>query len=381
MITREKIYLDAESLFLLALDLFLIAEIMDHTYFPMPSEINNTIELISVVLVIIKILWDFKLKENFISLSSFIILTIFISISILSALNIRNVQPIITAILIMGARKVDFIKILKHFAVVASFCLLITFIAYFLGIANSPVLVRDGVIRYTFGYKWPTDLAELITFILMSELYICMHRKKRLSFRIPIYIIVGLFSYYVINARLASTAIFALIPLSLFYKSKIFQKSKLVKSILVLFMPICVLLSIFLVTLYTRFPKSIFLVNLDNLLSHRLYLEVTGVKLYGYTIFGQNIVDDYIVRFHNSWFYIDSSYYIFLLEYGIALLIFLCMMYIVFVKRCLQIQEHILAIMLSISCIIGLVAQVWYLPEYNIFLLSFFPIIENKLKI
>ena len=376
MITREKIYLDAENLFLLALDLFLIAEIMDHTYFPMPSEINNTMKLISVVLVIIKILWDFKLKENYISLSSFIILTIFISISILSALNIRNDQPIITAILIMGARKVDFIKILKHFAVVASFCLLITFIAYFLGIANSPVLVRDGVIRYTFGYKWPTDLAELITFILMSELYICMHRKKRLSFRIPIYIIVGLFSYYVINARLASTAIFVLIPLSLFYKSKIFQKSKLVKSILVLFMPICVLLSIFLVTLYTRFPKSIFLVNLDNLLSYRLYLEVTGVKLYG-----QNIVDDYIVRFHNSWFYIDSSYYIFLLEYGIALLIFLCMMYIVFVKRCLQIQEHILAIMLSISCIIGLVAQVWYLPEYNIFLLSFFSIIENKLKI
>lgn len=107
---------------------------MDHTYFPMPSEINNTIELISVVLVIIKILWDFKLKENFISLSSFIILTIFISISILSALNIRNVQPIITAILIMGARKVDFIKILKHFAVVASFCLLITFNAYFWGL-------------------------------------------------------------------------------------------------------------------------------------------------------------------------------------------------------------------------------------------------------
>lgn len=63
------------------------------------------------------------------------------------------------------------------------------------------------MIRYTFGYKWPTDLAELITFILMSELYICMHRKKRLSFRITIYIIVGLFSYYVINARLASTAI------------------------------------------------------------------------------------------------------------------------------------------------------------------------------
>ena len=45
-----------------------------------------------------------------------------------------------------------------------------------------------------------------------------------------------------------------------------------------------------------------------------------GIEFFGYSIWGQDIYTN-ISSFFKGWFYIDNSFYVFLLSYGLALLV------------------------------------------------------------
>lgn len=346
--------------------------IMDHTLFPIPHILSIILEYVGLILVVLKMIaWDVRVNKTVKNTVGIIIVILFLTISSISAINFKDIRPLTTCILVLGANKVNYNRILKHFIFIACACLAVTLIGEFIGINSVRTIIRDtGQVRYTFGYKWPTDLAELISFILMADLYLSIQYKKKISYKFIPYIIFGLIAYYIIDARLGASIIFLLIPVSLICKYSILYKSKLVKIILSFFFIICSVVSILIVQIYMKYPNNPVLINIDKISSYRLYNEVIGMKLYGYTWFGKNISDDYLIRFAQKWFYIDSSFLIFAFEYGLVLLIFISFIYTVFVKKILKNGNYTLAMMLAISCIIGLVAQVFYYVEYNVFLLS-----------
>lgn len=360
------------ELYLLGYDFFLIAMIMDHTLFPMPHVLNVILEYIGLGVVCLKmIIWDFRLVKNDRNFFNGFFVILFLILSSISSINLKDIRLLTTAILILGAYNVNYNRILKHFIFVASTCLLITLIGEVIGINRALTIIRDtGKVRHTFGYEWPTDLAELISFILMADLYLVIQNKKRLFNRYIMYIIFSWISYYLIDARLGAGIILLLIPISLICKYGILYKSKIVKFILSLFFVICSVISIAIVQMYMKYPSNPLLINLDKISSYRLHNEVIGVNLYGYSWWGKNITSDYLIRFSQQWFYIDSSYLIFAIEYGLILLIFVGIIYALFISKLLKNSNYTLAVLAAISCIIGLIAQLFYYVEYNVFLLA-----------
>lgn len=94
-----------------------------------------------------------------------------------------------------------------------------------------------------------------------------------------------------------------------------------------------------------------------------------GIKLFGYSIFGQDIYTR-ILKFWSGWFYIDSSYYTFLMEYGIALLICAAVMYTITIKKELRKGDIVIPIALGITALDSLICREYFSIEYNVFLLA-----------
>lgn len=104
--------------------------------------------------------------------------------------------------------------------------------------------------------------------------------------------------------------------------------------------------------------------------SARLTNTEMGIKWFNYSLWGQDIYTR-ILQYWSGWFYIDSSYYTFLLEYGIALLCIATLMYTVTVKKELQHNDVVIPIVMTMVSIESMICREYFLIEYNVFLLAF----------
>lgn len=336
-----KVNTNGSRVYLTGLVFFLVASIFGHTYAPIPSQVRYAFLGAAIFLIVFKIVvlgTTFRARTS--SIIGLILIGLFIVISAISAINARVIYPVTTALLIIGAKDVNFDKIVKTFVVTATAVMISTFLFYLLGLANGVVQIRDGYVRHTFGYRGPTDLAAMVSFILMADLYLGSKKNRPIWYRILGYLFFSVFFWYESNARLGSLTILILVPVSILikYGQKFMLNSSLFKFIFKFSFTICSLISIWIIQSYISNPGSNFLINLDSLTSYRLTLTVMAVKLYGYSILGNDIYTSYF-SVNSNYFYVDSSFYIFLLEYGIILMIIVAIGYYWFVRKELKNKE------------------------------------------
>lgn len=357
-----------DLLFYTGYALFLIGQILGHTLINVSANYRYIIIVIGTVLVGIKIIYSnlnfTKIKIN----STFLFMLLLIFVSMISAHNSQEPIVMLNIIFILGASNENFDRILKVFVYIATIILVITIIGYMFGLVPDGQFERGEVVRHTFGYRHPTDFVQLIVYIFLADMYLALKDNKSILGRVILYFGMGIFTLIECGSRLGSGTIFLLIPSIFILKyGKKYMNRKWIKVVERYIFLLCTCISIFVMNLFMRSPNA-FLQNLNAWTSYRLTNTEMGINFFGYTLWGQNIYST-INQYFSGWFYIDSSYYIFLLQYGIILLVLIEIGYIRVIKNCQENKNYILPFICLIIALDSLIDQQFYLLEYNVFLM------------
>lgn len=371
--SQKKIILN--NLYCTAYGLFIAGMICGQTLLPVSPLIRYSIICLGCGLLAVKMIIDVithpELSTSRIKI--YFLFLIMLSLAIVSVKSNKEYEILGSVIFIFGAYEVDFRSILKTFIYVAVSVLSVMIIAYFCGFIGDGVIQRSsfsGRTRITFGYRSATDLVQLVTYILLTDIVLWFKKRGIIWWRIVLYLFLGSVGWFFTDSRLASGSIYLLIPVLIVLKYiDIDYSNKIISFFLKYLFEICLLVSIAIENLFMTHRYAA-LNSFDTFSSARLTNTEIGIKLFGYTIFGQDIYTR-ILLYWSKWFYIDSSYYTFLMEYGIALLIFVALMYTATVKKQLQKGNIAVSIALGIVCLDSLICREYFLIEYNVFLLAF----------
>lgn len=370
--------IDKDTVYCAALTCALLSLVTKTTFLGIPSIIRQSFLVFSLILLF----FNYIYYNTYISidLKYIFIAAIYLIISFVSFRKSHEIQLLLTPLFILGAKDISLKKILKTFIITNSIILGITVLLFLGGIIPESTAMRNGIIRHSFGFSWPTDLASMLFYLLCADLYLCLKNNRSLISRWIVYLILGYVTFKLSDARLGSTMIFLLLPLSYALKKiDIKKKHVLFYKLMPLSLVICMILSIGIVNYYTNNPLSNISVFLNDLSSNRLYLTDLAVQRFGYTLWGQ-YNDTGVLRslLHLQGFYVDSSYYMFFTNYGIILFIIVAIAFYCFNKRLVKNKNYILSIFLALAAIMGIFESHFYFFQYDIFILALFSKINDK---
>lgn len=241
-----------------------------------------------------------------------------------------NEEILLCMLVICGARKINFEKILKIFLIVIAVLLMFTVICSLTGFVDNLVYYQgDRRARRAFGICYPTDFSAYIFFL--SVVY-CYLRKERLTYIETAGVaLLGMLVYYFCDARMNTICLFltAILFTYLIFmrkrlrkKGKEYEMHKALSLLLALSPTICATVMIALSMLYSS--KNRFLVFLNDLLNNRIYYSHKGMELYGIPLLGQYIPmrgNGGTTEAVRNYFFLDSSYIYILLQFGVLTLV------------------------------------------------------------
>lgn len=282
-----------------------------------------------------------------------------------------------SCVLIIGAKGIQFRKLVKlHFVLSLSFCLF-NIIGYELGMTSTPNvldperenLFGEDVVRMDFGYGWATDFATHVFFILLD--YWLLRRGYLRFIEYLLYLFICCFLTIFCDARLAVICIFLILCFSLYikyYKAKFIGRS-FAKS-LVWGIPVFALISIYATSKFDSSDLTWFAA--DILLSGRLNLGNEAIQEYGFPLLGQPI------EMHGHldaggaavYSFVDCSYVQYYLRYGIVLMSIIVYFYYVIGKEALRRGDLCLLSALFIAGLSGVIAQFVFDLRFCILLIA-----------
>lgn len=306
-----------DILFLIGLSLIVFVETMTTTMFDQDNyfPLYASLKLIAVLLISIKLfLFDFwTLKDVLISL-------LFFSIGILVRLKTSYSEPFFWALLVLGARNIEFKKILKVYICEVSLIVIIVFISSMLGVIENLQYVSPRGIRNSFGINYPCDFAAYIFFILLSIFYLMKDKIAWWGYLFGLLIAYVLYKFT--YARLDCSCIIILSLAFMFIKflsPKLEGKLKVVRIILCLTIVIMFVLSILLSYYYN--PTIAWMQKLNNIFSTRLALGKEAFSRLKVNFFGQFFLmvgNGGSTEPRANYFFLDNSFIYILFRYGIV---------------------------------------------------------------
>ena len=265
-------------------------------------------------------------------------LVLYLAIILVSAIAWRrtgNIELLEVAFLIIGARDVDFSKILRVYLIVTVPILVGTVVGSQLGIVENLIYHRGQTPRAAFGFIYPTDFVANIFYIVLVW---CVLRNVALRYcELAFIVILAVFAYVFCEARMnvlcLTLAAVSFLVLKKWNSTGKFRKKAEIESgvslLLIWGSAFFAFLMVFLSYFYR--PDSVFWQKMNAFLTERLFYGHRGFEEFGVTLFGQKLpihgmggttelIEDY--------FFLDSSYVKILLEYGIVLFVMVLVMFI-----------------------------------------------------
>lgn len=302
--------------------------------------------------------------------------------------NAGNINLIDLIVLVFGATYVNFNSIVKAFRNVSVVLVILITLSSFVGILPDNIFVRDGIVRHSFGFFYPTDYVAYIAYIVIADTYIAVLEDRDLWIRNTIYIIIAFITFEFCNTRLGSGTIILVSFMGLYMRRKQKQGfNKYEKFFFSYSYLIFATLSLLLVQLYIVTPYNSILESLDKILSFRLFFSKMGVLLYGYKPFGQFIKMQGTGEnpmLNSDYFYIDSSFMYIALIYGTVALAVICFFYTKFLRREVNRGNILLPIAICMTGINSLIGQQLLNVVYDPFILVFLasiPIEKNLTQV
>lgn len=322
-----------------------------------PSGLVNRSLYLVIVLLIFKIYALDQLNWKQLIACSLILL-----VSIISWRQSRSVDILIFVLFILGARDVNFRKLVRIFTILVGMMLIYTILISQIGIIKDAIYVRDHISRHSLGINYPTDLAAHFFYLILGYGYL---RFGRLHW--PDWIgmlIIGSLMFWVTNARTDFALTLLTIPVFAVAQraNRGFRLSRLTSSLYWMVTPLAFYCTVLLSYFYQS--SNHWMSILNKILSSRLELSNQALSTYGISLFGKRVIEHAyggsagLKLFHattSKYFYIDSSFIRLAVIYGlvISILIIAAMTYIGFQST--SVKGYCLAaimLLVGIHCII-----------------------------
>lgn len=229
-----------------------------------------------------------------------------------------------TGFLIVGAKDIDFNKILKVYLAIGITIMLTAFVASQMGVIENLVftLYRDNqtLIQNSFGIVYHTDFAAHVFYLAVAG--ICLAENKITFGKVINFIVLALFIFDKCAARTSFICLMLMAFVVLFIK---ITKKRIHGSIIYKLAnsAMFVFAGLFIALIYVYNPVKEWTIKLDTTLSGRLAISHQAINAYDYKLFGQNIIEQGWGRGGEvtEYFFLDDSYIRIALMYGVVLFI------------------------------------------------------------
>lgn len=282
-------------------------------------------------------------------------------------------------LLLPGAAKVDFEKLIKADVWVSTILTVVTIVCSLTGVLDNLTWgLSNGQVRMAFGFVYSTDFAAHIFFLMLGWWYL---RREKANWKDSIFwLVIGAVVFKFSIAR-NSSALIAMTALLMAYCGKIKKTDVLEKKMLPAAPLICAAAVSGLSVFYN--PDIAWTKQLDSWFSNRLMLVKKAINFYGFQLWGAPIPmtgNGSKTSSSATYFYIDSGYMQIGLLYGVVLLaIVLCLLTWICQKAAEQ-NQRILLWIVALACVHGMIEQHLFELEYFPFFLAVFANLKEKGK-
>lgn len=269
--------------------------------------------LLSIPFFIIKFISEtYTLKE-------LIINTILIALGVISTLLISNTSILIAFCIIIGMKNINYKTLLKLVFFIRLFTTILLLISVGLGyVSNYSVMRNNDVVRNSLGYTHPNTFG-IYCFVLIS-LWFILYGDKNWKLKALIAMIINFIQFIFTNSRTSFLLIFLYILLIVFTNS--FRKVNFIKKFSCISMSVCFLINILITFMLNNKIGQI----ANQLLSSRVTLSESFLRVYGIKIFGQKIANYTTEEFY---WHLDSGYLNLFIQFGLIIgLIYLVLSFI-----------------------------------------------------
>lgn len=369
----------SDNLYILGFILYIILSVIETTMFSshIPRKVYSLARIASMGIISFKII-AFEIYN----LKQLILYSIFACCIFLVYVFSDYTNVIYLSIILLGAKDVSIKKIIKSYFVVVSILILITMISAKLGIIENLQFFRDdGKIRESFGAIYPTDFAAHIFYLILSYCYI---KKSKVSYaNVSIFILIALLLYKYCDTRLDSLSI---IFISLTFLLVKFERNiklgRISKFLLIYSLPIFAIISIGTTFIYKYNQFNPKLMRLNEILSGRLNLGSLGIDIYGFSLFGQQVLmkgNGGTIEKVSDYFFIDCSYLLIMLKNGVVFSLIICIAFVLSCKKNIDKGNMKLPIIVALIGINSMVAHHFLELAYNPFLVMIVTPLESEI--
>ena len=251
--------------------------------------------------------------------------------------------------LIVGAKDIDFNKLLKVYLVIGITIMVVAFGASQYGLIEDLIYTTQRYgkefFRHSYGIVYPTDYAAHLFYIVMAVM-VLFEKKMTVAMRAWISLLVAGCVMMTSNAQtsMISLVVFAILCVVECLLGKHMPWAEKISR----WAPVgCATVFMLLTCLYDE--SNALLLKLNGYLSGRLAISNKGLDMYSLKLFGQNIIEEGNGRsteVREDYFFLDDSYIRILLEYGIILCIVVLVILMFASKKAMEQNRRMIVIAL-----------------------------------
>lgn len=322
---------------------------------------NHVVAILVLVLLMIQLVLfqRYSKRDIFIMM----ILTFFILLSTLhSGYNIM----LSTWMIIFASKNIKIDRLATVVFWVLFVSIIWVFILYQRNIIDESTLVRNGLVRHSWGFVHPNYLGIQFFHMLVCGLYI---RRKKIGIIDYLTVIVGgYFLYRIPNSQSSYYALGILLVLIFLYKISE-KKPKLRTNLINTCFYLVIFVNLGSIALSTHNIRgNKLLMQLNKFLSSRFTNCYNTYMYYGNTLWGQPIKTLVSRPGRYIRFYLDNGYMAILLRYGICIYLIFSACYILAMLKLKRDNNLFLEMILTVYAIYGVMENNFFSLSQNIFL-------------
>lgn len=311
---------------------FVVAFLITSTYTDyFSNHLLHTLMFAGLALVLLKIFLFDDLDLKWLAIDAIALILLLITWRMSKEFSLFSM-----GIFVLGARNVDFKRIIKIYFYVGMLLLAFVVISAMGGLIRNLVYRRDmtNIVRQSFGIAYPTDFAAHVLYLILAYAYLKFGKIKWYDY--AVFLAAAVFLVKFSDARLSAYAIILSIPV--LWIGQRAQTDHLLSRFIASFYWTVPILLAYLVIIASYFftPSNKILTKANNASSGRLFLGHKAISEYGFSMFGKQIIEhgwggaNGLKMSQNApanYFFVDSSFLRMTILYGIimAIIILLAM--------------------------------------------------------
>lgn len=362
----KKYIISKNILFYFALILYEFSSMFSNVYF-----FNKHVELV-INISIFLLLINFIINSKTYSLKSIIILLLLLVFFAINSFIIGDKRMLILLLFCISYKNINFKKLLAFNWKFQLFLFMIVILLYNLGLTDNYIMYREnGTIRSSMGFSHPNVFGVYI-FSIFCQLIYCKYNDIRLTYLLPLVLLLTFTISYFSDSRGSSYSIILLYLFLIYIKKKKTININKNNKILYLMPIIFSLLSIVIAANYDR--NNTLMVKTNIKLSGRISAAHLIMEKYDYKIFGQKldlVSTKEAIKEGKQALVLDNSYIKLIYQYGLIVYGIFMLFYCISIKKTIKNKNYILTCILLLYLIRGLTENIMFNFYGNIFLLIF----------